>query len=69
MKNPYKRMWSESGVWEVMEGGVEWCGVDDKSKGRDGKGKGRVCTSNVSYGMGRHRGTWMERIQDSVGRC
>ena len=26
-------MGSESEVWEGMEGGVMWCGVDDKSKG------------------------------------
>ena len=35
-----------------------WCGVDDKQ----GKGKGRVCTPNASWDMGRHRGTWMEGV-------
>ena len=32
---------------------------------KQGKGKGRVCTPNVSQGMGRHRDTWMEGVMDS----
>ena len=31
-------MGSESEVWEGMEGGVMWCGVDEKSKERGKEG-------------------------------
>ena len=30
-------MRSENEVWEAMEGGVVWCGVNEKSKGREMK--------------------------------
>ena len=56
-------MGSESEVWEGMEEGVVWCGVDEKSKGRE---KERVCTTNVYEDVARHRDTWMEGIWDSV---
>ena len=56
-------MGSKSEVWEEMEGGVIWCGVYDKSKGRGKEG----CAFYVSYSMGRHKGTWMKGVQDSVG--
>ena len=53
----------KSEVWGEMEG-VVCCGVDGK---KQGKGKGRVCTSFVSSDIERHRETCIEWTHDSVG--
>ena len=58
-------MGSESEVWEGMEGRVVLCGVDVKSKGIGKEGYALLMSSED---MGRHRDTWMEGVQDSVGR-
>ena len=42
---------SESEVWEGMEGRVVWCGLNEK---KQGKRKGRVCTSSITEDMTRH---------------
>ena len=61
---------NESEVWEGMEGGVVWCGVDEKGKGREKEGC--VCTPNVSEDMTKHAGTvhgWKgSRILCKVGK-
>ena len=49
-RNQYKRMWNdgnESEVWEGMEGGVVWCGVDTESKGRGKEGCAPIMSPRV----------------------
>ena len=49
---------NECEMWKGMEGGVVWCGVDEKSRGR-------VCSS-VLKEMEGYRGTWMGGIKNSM---
>ena len=42
---------SESEVWEGMEGGMVWCGVDDKSKGRVKEGCALLMSHRVWEGV------------------